>query len=223
MVYYTGKAANTFYNIASTKKGRKFKLLLPDGSNVWLNAESSIKYPTAFAGEERRIEVSGEAYFEVSTDPRKPFVVQSGSQKIVVLGTHFNINNYINEDAIVTTLLEGKVKVIANGESVNIEPNQQLTWMKKSNTVTVSNIDPTIATGWVENEFNMHDTDLATVMRQIERWYNVEVRYEPGVNKKQTFFGSTPMNQKLSEVLKVLELSGVKSSLTDGIVMIHKH
>ncbi|WP_293915907.1 MULTISPECIES: FecR family protein [unclassified Sphingobacterium] len=223
IIYYEGKAKKSTFNTASTAKGRKFQLLLPDNSRVWLNAESSIKYPTVFSNDERRVEVKGEVYFEVASDPGKPFIVQSGLQQITVLGTRFNVNDYPNEDAVITTLLEGKVSVGVNRQGTIIRPNQQLALFRKTDEIRISNVKATDAIGWITDEFRLNNTDLATVMRQIERWYGVEVRYEDGVDKHQTFFGSTQMNQKLSEVLKVLQLSGVKSSIDGNIVVIHKN
>lgn len=215
-IYYKGEAGKTSFNTAHTPKGRKFEIQLPDGSNVWLNAESTIKYPIEFAENERKVHVTGEAYFEVSKNPEAPFIVQTEDQIIQVLGTQFNVNSYTNENSSKTTLLEGKVKISCKGEELFLSPNQQITYDRNNERYAKSEVNAKQSISWVKGYFNFQDSDLAGIMKQIERWYNIEVEFQPGVNQSQTFSGRTSMNQNLSEVLKVLELSGIKTQLQNN-------
>lgn len=212
-IYYKGDAGKTSYNTASTPKGRRFEIQLPDQTKVWLNSESSIKYPIEFAKNERKVQIKGEAYFDVSKNKNVPFIVETEDQIIQVLGTQFNVNSYSNETASKTTLLEGKVKVSCNGEDLLLNPNEQVIYNRKIEKIAKTEVNANQAIGWIKGYFNFQDTDLAGIMRQIERWYNIEVEFDPAVDQQQTFSGRTSMNQNLSEVLKVLELSGVKTKI----------
>ncbi|OQP56406.1 FecR family protein [Niastella populi] len=223
------------YNSISTPKGRQFQLVLPDKTKVWLNAASSLKYPTHFSGNERRVEVWGEAYFEVAKDAQKPFIVtippQPGGVRgasVKVLGTHFNINAYSNEPAIKTTLLEGSVVVkTANGAaskrdetakdnelSAVLKPGQQAIIAGHSPLTTHSpltihhspNIEKVIA--WKNGVFNFEEATLQEVMHQLERWYDIEVEYETGIPKLE-FVGKMGRDLSLNNVLRGLELSKV--------------
>jgi transmembrane sensor len=178
-VAYNNATAIT-YNTLTTPRGGQFQLGLPDGSKVWLNAASSIRYPTAFAGKERRVEITGEAYFEVAKNAQKPFIVSINKEtEIAVLGTHFNVNSYSDEASIKTTLLEGSVQVKYKNAGVVLKPGQQSVQTQK---LTVNdNADIGQVMAWKDGIFNFHHATLRDVMRQLSRWYDIEVVYEDGV------------------------------------------
>lgn len=193
--------ATIAYHTMSTPKGRQFQLILPDGTKVWLNAASSLKYPTVFNGKERLVTVTGEAYFEVAQNASRPFRVKTGNDgNIEVLGTSFNVNAYANEDDISTTLLEGSVRI---GRTI-LQPGQQL--MLRSGTVKDANMDKVMA--WKNGIFNFNDERLQDVMRQLERWYDIEVVYEKGVPDTY-FYGKVSRDVSLVGILKVLEATRV--------------
>jgi ferric-dicitrate binding protein FerR (iron transport regulator) len=174
------------FNTISTPKGRQFHVRLPDGTQVWLNAASSIRYPTFFSGSERKVEVAGEAYFEVAKNAKMPFRVSVANKaEIEVLGTHFNLNAYENEQAIATTLLEGSVRVSAPGAAsrdVILQPGQQAQIARSTSGMeVVKNADTDRAVAWKNGVFHFEGVPLAEIMRQLERWYDIEVVYENGV------------------------------------------
>ncbi len=213
LAYEQNKAVNNTiaYNTMSTPKGRQFQLLLPDGTKVYLNAASTLTYPTAFTGKERSVQVTGEAYFEVAHDAAKPFRVQlpNGAQ-IEVLGTHFNVNAYQNETAIKTTLIEGKVKVGKEG-SVVLKPGEQASLSQSSQTsqsIPVKTVDLDKVTAWRKGIFDFNDVGLREMMRQIERWYNIEVAYDGNVPDVK-FFGKVSRSSSLSTVLEALDGFGL--------------
>jgi transmembrane sensor len=213
LLYNTGgsSAAGISYNTMTTPKGRQFQLVLPDGSKVWLNAESSIRYPVAFTGNERKVEITGEAYFEVEKNPAMPFRVKMHNEtEIEVLGTHFNINSYADEASINTTLLEGSVKVFSGNEKVILKPGQQAQVETQQNApikiVKEVNLDKVMA--WKNGVFDFQDATLQEVMRQLARWYDIEVVYEKGVPSLE-FMGTMGRDLSLPDVLKGLKLSEV--------------
>jgi transmembrane sensor len=215
----TAAEGEMLYNTMTTPKGRQYKLVLPDGSKVWLNAASSLTYPTVFAGNERKVSIRGEAYFEVSKDKSKPFRVNIANQsEVEVLGTHFNINSYGDEGTIKTTLLEGSIKVSTNNAgSVVVKPGQQaqtallLPGLPASlkGIAIHSDIDVEQVMAWKNGLFNFNHADLKTVMQQLARWYDMDVRYEGLVPFRQ-FKGEITRDLNLAQVLKLLEDVEVK-------------
>jgi transmembrane sensor len=200
----SGSAVSISYNTVSTPRGGQYQLVLPDGSQVWLNAESSIRYPTVFAGNERKVTITGEAYFEVTHNAKKPFRVEAESQTIEVLGTHFNVNTYSNETTLNTTLLEGSVRIKTLHTSLTLKPGQQGQLNSSTNSLSLAvNPDVELVMAWKNGYFNFKGADLKTVMRQVERWYDVEVVYEthPGEMK---FSGEIQRNLNLSDLLEGL-------------------
>lgn len=203
-----------------TPKGGQFQLELPDGTKVWLNAASSIRYPLTFDAHERRVSLVGEAYFEVTKQNKQnqPFVVQTNWQEVYVLGTHFNVNAYENELATRTTLVEGKVKVIAKGHpsAVLLSPNEQSLLPRNRGQITVQEVDPMESIAWKEGDFVFNNADLKTIMRQLERWYNVQaIDLENFPNN--TYNGKMKRSAKLSKVLRILELtSALKFKIEAG-------
>lgn len=199
----SGNKSTVLYNHISTPRGGQYTIMLSDGTKVILNAASSLKYPTTFNGSERTVELTGEGYFEVAHNKSKPFKVLSDGQTVEVLGTHFNINAYTDEPNIKTTLVEGSVNV--NG--MIIKPNQQAV-LGVSRQIVVKQVDASAAIAWKDGLFKFDHTDIKTSMRQIARWYDVEVVYE-GEVKNEQFYGKIERSYTLSEVLKVLELSNI--------------
>jgi len=215
----TGGRGEILYNTLTTAKGETYATVLSDGSKVWLNSQSSVRYPVAFDGDEREVQITGEAYFEVTQSKnnegkKRKFLVDISSKdgvrggQVEVLGTHFNINSYSDEDAIKTTLLEGSVKVHAAGNTseIMIKPNEQAQIDRANNLkkLTGTDVDVDAEVAWRLGLFQFDNADLKTVMRQLERWYDVEVVYEGNIPKRE-FIGAIPRTMNLSEVLKLLE------------------
>jgi ferric-dicitrate binding protein FerR (iron transport regulator) len=203
----SGHAAATTYNTMTTPRGGQYQVVLPDGSKVLLNAASSLTYPTTFNGNERKVELTGEAYFEVAHNASKPFKVSSNGQTVEVLGTHFNINAYKDEPAIKTTLLEGKVKVTAN--TLNkvhfLEPGQQSVF--NAQTFAVNQVETEGVVAWTNGQFVFEDDNIQYIMRTVSRWYDVDVTYN-GTAPDDIFGGSVSRFNNISEVLKTLQLTG---------------
>jgi transmembrane sensor len=204
---YTATNSNAqpaVYNTLSTSRGNQYHLVLPDGSKVWLNAASSITYPTTFTAN-REVQITGEAYFEVVHNGAHPFSVKAGSQLIEDIGTAFNVNAYPDESGVKTTLVEGAVKINHN---TTLKPGQQAQVTNNGKINVVSNADVAEATAWKDGRFQFNEADIPAVMRQVSRWYNVDVVYE-GSPKPHGFTGKIPRNVNVSEVLGILEYTGV--------------
>jgi len=194
-------------NTISTPRGGQYQVILPDGSHVWLNAASSIRFPTAFAHNERKVEITGEVYFEITKDKRKPFRVLSEEQMIEVLGTHFNVMAYADEKVIITTLLEGSVAVSNQKERVTIKPSQNVTLQRNSNTLTVNQADAQAAVMWKNGYLYFDDEPIESIMRKVSRWYDVEIVYKGNIAGK-TFGGNISKFKNVSELLEVLQATG---------------
>lgn len=196
-------------NTIATPRGGQYQVSLPDGTKVWLNAASSLKYPYPFAKNERLVELQGEAYFEVAKDRQRPFKVRANQQTVEVLGTHFNINAYTDEPMQKTTLLEGAVKVVAGGNEVRLKPGEQAKFNAASTELMVDkNIDPDQYIAWKNEVFAFNNEDLKSVMRQISRWYDIDVAYKGKITTEK-YFGEIPRSANLAEVFKILELNHV--------------
>ncbi len=208
-------ASEIFYNTLTTQKGNQYHLTLPDGTKVWLNAVSSISYPTTFTGKERRVSISGEAYFEVVKNQKLPFVVQQADMTVEVLGTSFDVNGYGDDSAVRTTLVDGKIRLRKAGTVSVLDPGQQAVIAKDGNSISVDH-DPDIETvlAWKNGVFGFKDTDIETIMRQVERWYDVQVIYEAKISKH--FVAEVPRNVTLSQLLKLLEATDQVHFRVDG-------
>lgn len=195
------------YNTISTPRGGQYQIVLADGSKVWLNAASSLRFPTAFSGKERRVEITGEAYFEITRNEAAPFIVSNNGAEVQVLGTHFNVMAYSDEAVLKVTLLEGSVKFINDDISTILKPGQQSQLTKTGQINVLNDVDVGEVMAWKNGFFYFNKADIETVMRQVSRWYNVDVIYH---NKKTNdlFHADIPRDTKLSEVLKVLEIAG---------------
>ena len=202
-VSYEGEAGEMQYHTLTTPRGGQYRLVLPDGSKVWLNAASSIRFPTAFNGKERKVELTGEAYFEVAHDAAKPFHVHVNSMDVEVLGTHFNINAYGDEEGIKTTLLEGSVKVSNGKGGLIIKPGQQAVVAANNEPSIVHTVDLDEVVGWKNGLFEFKDESIEAIMRQVARWYNVDVRYEGKIDYH--FNASIERNAPVSKLLYFLE------------------
>lgn len=204
----TGQA-EMMTNIISTPAGGQYEMTLSDDTKVWLNAGSSITYPTSFTGKLRSVSITGEAYFEVAKNPAKPFIVSADNMNVKVLGTHFNVNAYRNERAINTTLLEGRVEVInkANGHISSIMPGQQAQF-SRSGDVKVTEANTENAVAWKNGIFEFDKTDIKSLMKQVARWYNINVTYSGPVTK-DLFTGTIPRNVALTELLTMLKYAKV--------------
>lgn len=219
-------AAAVAYNTMTTPKGRQFHMLLPDGSGVWLNAASSITYPTVFTGGERQVAITGEAYFEVAKNTTMPFRVKVNKHaEMDVLGTSFNVNAYPEEVSIHTTLLEGAVWVNKNnpaGNGVLLKPGQQARIVPEANGETVmvyDNVDTDKVIAWKNGLFNFEDASLDEVLRQVGRWYDVEIVYEKGIPRIE-FGGKLNRNKTLSAVIQALGDAGVHCRLEGRTLII---
>jgi ferric-dicitrate binding protein FerR (iron transport regulator) len=194
-------------------------MVLPDGSKVWLNAESSLRFPTAFTGNQREVTLTGEAYFEVAKNKEKPFRVEVDGMSINVLGTHFNVNAYLDENNIRTSLLEGSVKIIKGNLSELLKPGYQAVLNKKQDKIRITDADMDGVMAWKNGLFQFDGADINTIMHEIGRWYNVEIVYS-GKVPARTFEGKISRNAELSEVLRILELSKVKFSVVGRKIIV---
>lgn len=212
-ILYKGPSTGTgsteiIYNTLSNPRGSKvIDMTLADGSHVWLNAGSSLTYPVAFVGNERKVEITGEAYFEVEHNSAMPFVLSKGNVDVTVLGTHFNVNAYDDEADIKVTLLEGSVKITKGSLTRLLKPNQQARVTEEIK--IASGVDIREIMAWKDGYFTYNSADIQTLMRQAARWYDVEVVYA-GRIPDDTFTGSMPRKVSLANWLKVLEKSGVQ-------------
>jgi len=206
-IFYSENAsaipANDAFNTLIVPQGGQYQVTLPDGSRVWLNAVSSLKYPVHFSGKDRVVELTGEGYFEIAKDPSKPFHVKAGNADIMVLGTHFNINCYENEPEIKTTLLEGSLKVALQNRTELLRPGEQASWINNGSINVAKDISTEDIVAWKSGLFSFHKEDIRSLMRQVARWYNVEVKFNGVV---QTHFNATvERSVPLSKLLEILE------------------
>jgi ferric-dicitrate binding protein FerR (iron transport regulator) len=225
------KAGQPLYNTVTTARGNQYQLVLADGSKVWLNSASSLRFPAVFTGATREVELNGEGYFEIAKNPSRPFIVNIGGHdgsQVEVLGTHFNVNCYPDEETVKTTLLEGKVKVgnlpagrqgrqsssakATADKSAVLIPGQQAVLTADARLTIHDDIDIDQVMAWKNGWFEFDKTDLRTIMRQISRWYDVDIEYAktPGPEK---FGGRIGRNLNLSNILKVLESQDVHCRL----------
>lgn len=197
------------YNELATTRGEQTQLRLPDGSVVFLNAASSLKFPASFARlKERKVELTGEAYFEVAKDKLRPFIVKNEKQEVKVLGTHFNVNAYQEEPAVKTTLLEGSIRLSVMQDTRLLKPGQQAAYT--NNKLSIAEVDVDKAVAWKNAKFVFEDENIESVMRKLARWYNVEVFYQDNVSDR-TFTGSISRYDKISKILdKISYIEAVK-------------
>jgi len=213
LVYAPGNAAGqpssaVAFNTLLIPKGGQYEVTLPDGTLVWLNAASSLKYPTAFTGSERHVEMTGEAYFEVARNTVMPFTVSTGKSTVKVLGTHFNVSAYDDDPADKTALLEGAVVVGKGEKKVLLAPGQQAVVDHDAGAIAVRTINVDDAVAWKNGYFSFRKEDLRTALRKIARWYNVDVEYQ-GKETNKLLGGTVSRTQTIEEILSYLELTGI--------------
>ncbi|MEO8764005.1 MAG: FecR domain-containing protein [Ginsengibacter sp.] len=218
-ITYNGIGSEDLYNTLNVPRGSKVVTIkLSDGTQVWLNSESSLRYPASFKGAERKVEITGEAYFEVAHNVAMPFIVKKDALEIKVVGTHFNMNTYDDEGVDKITLLEGVIKVSISNYERLLKPGQQA--QIKDNIKMVNGVDVEGVVAWKNGQFQFGEkADLNFIMRKIARWYDVEVEYEGGTIN-QRFGGEMPMNSNLSQVLEILKTSGVNFSIEGRKVIV---
>lgn len=203
------EAGSVMYNSVTTPRGGQYRIVLSDGSHVWLNAASSIRFPTTFPGNERIVELKGEGYFEIEKNAAAPFKVKlEDGAEVEVLGTHFNIMAYNDEGGNRTTLLEGSVRVSKNGSGKVLTPGDQAVLNEKGEISVKKGADVAEATAWKNGLFLFRSADIKTLMRQAARWYDIEIVYEGGITSDR-FSGKISRNSSLQQFLKILQLSDV--------------
>jgi len=208
------------FNTIETPRGGQYQVVLPDGSKVWLNAASSLTYSTTFSKKERKVILKGEAYFEVAPATKHPFVVQTDHQQINVLGTRFNVNAYEDEGLVQTTLLDGAVKVrVSNHEHV-LKPGQQSILRQTDQAFFIQAADLEKVMAWKNGYFIFNKENLHSVMRQVARWYDVDVRFNGSEKQEDIFVGRLPRSADITDILKVLKLSKVRYKMEGRTLML---
>lgn len=209
------------YNTLKVPRGGQYQLILSDGTKVWLNAASSIRYPAAFKGKERRVFVNGEVYLEVANDDKHPFIVHTRRYDITVLGTHFNVMAYDNEPEVCTTLLEGSIMVALPGAEapIIIKSGQQASVNDLSQAIQVKKVNAENAATWIHGFLSLNDCSVQEVMNKLSRWYNVDIEYAGTVPEKK-FGGILNRNAELSDVLAVLSTVGIHTQLEDRKIIV---
>nr|WP_295872419.1 FecR domain-containing protein [uncultured Chitinophaga sp.] len=207
--------SHILYNTMQTPHGCMYQLTLPDGSRVWLNAASSIRYPTTFAADRRQVEVTGEAFFDIVKDDRKPFTVTVNQLDIRVLGTAFNVMAYPDETTVRTTLVQGAINVSNGGAGQLLHPGEQATMAAGGGPFRISKPNLEEILSWKNGEFYFQDTHIETIMREVARWYNVDVSYEGNMNGI-TLSGIVSRNEPVAQLLKALEMTKMVRFRIDG-------
>jgi hypothetical protein len=217
---YVGKTDDVIYNDIVTTRGQQWQLELSDGTKVWLNAASSIHYPLSFKGKERIVKITGEAYFEVVHNEAQPFKIQVGNIQIEDIGTELNVNAYTDEPSLKTTLVNGSIKVSTGNESKLLTPGQQAITLKENNSIQVKkevNVDEVIS--WKNGQIQFENESLQTIMRQISRWYDVDITYDGDIPHK-IFTGAISRKSDLSELLRILKFEGVHFTLEGRTIVV---
>jgi hypothetical protein len=224
LVYQSGKSsrsATSEMNTVATPRGGQYQLVLNDGSKVWLNSASSVSFPTVFTGNTRDVEITGEAYFEVAKNAAKPFRVKTNHVLVEVLGTHFNVMAYNDENSVKTTLLEGAVKISNNENASVLKPGQQASLNQNGQIKVVDDADAENSVAWKDGLFQFTDSGIEAIMRQVARWYDVSVSYEGKIPERE-FTGRISRNVKASELLNMLKYEGINFKIEDKHITITK-
>jgi hypothetical protein len=205
------------YNTISTPKGKQYQLTLQDGSKVWLNAASSIRFPNAFTGKDRRVEITGEAYLEVAHNVAIPFIVSVDNMQVEVLGTRFDINSYNDDGYTKTTLIQGKVRTVSNGKIAVLKPGQQAQISQSSGEPIkiVEDVDLEEVMAWRDGIFRFKNSNIQSIMKQVERWYDVNVEYKVPT-ENLNFSGYVGKKEDVSQILKIMELTGLVHFKIEG-------
>ncbi|WP_158800431.1 FecR family protein [Pedobacter sp. L105] len=209
-----GSTGNDGNNTITTPRGGQYEVVLSDGTKVWLNAASSLRFPVAFAGSCRNVTLTGEAYFEVAKNKHKPFLLKANGTNIQVLGTHFNVSAYSDDAAVTTTLLEGSVRLVKDATVAMLKPGEMGTSLNNQTAIRVRKADIEKAMAWKNGYFLFDNTDIRIIMKQAARWYDVDVVYQGSVNK--SFGGKISKYKNIDELLKNLELTGTIQFKVEG-------
>ncbi len=206
-------------------KGKTYKLLLSDGTKIWLNSETEITYPTRFVGNKRVVNLIGEAFFEVAKNKEKPFIVNANGMEVKVLGTSFNISCYTTDKTFNTTLINGSVSVKTNNkEAQTIVPSEQLTYYKESEQTTIHTVNTELFTSWINGEYIFKDTTLEEIVKKLQRWYDFSVNYEDESLKHNRYSLTADRNTNLDHLLEVISYtSNVKLERINNIINIKKN
>ncbi len=217
--YIRDEVQLTVYNTLTTKRGEQAPpIILSDGTKVWVNAASSFRFPLSFNGSAREVMLSGEAYFEVAKDARHPFIVNTGKNKVEVLGTHFDVMAYQDEPYVYATLLKGSIRIVNKKNTAILSPGQQGK-INTNNAIEVKNIDAEQSIDWLEGKLSLTNINLQAFMREISRWYNVDINYE-GQLPTLSFSGSLNKNVPLSQILQALNANGVNCELKNKTIIV---
>lgn len=206
------------YNTLTTPRGTKYQLRLPDGTRIWLNAASSITYPTAFYGDSRTVSITGEVYFEVTPNAKKPFLVKTEAATVTVLGTHFNVNAYPDEPQMKTTLLEGQVKISQHQQSRLLEPGEQASVSPAGMISVLKDVNEAQVMGWKDGKFILDKVEVHALMRQLARWYDLEVIYRGEIT--QHFWGTVSEEMTAAQLFQMLESTGAAHFKLEGNTVI---
>ncbi|HEV2481195.1 MAG TPA: FecR domain-containing protein [Puia sp.] len=226
---YTAQAAGApaesgvlgpMYNTIATPRGGQYQVVLADGTKVWLNAETSLRFPTAFTGRDRVVELTGEAYFEVAANKDKPFIVRAAGTETRVLGTHFNIMAYADEGAVKTTLLEGAVSMGQGGQRALLQPGEQGQFEPDKGIIARREVNTRAVVAWKDGYYYFDRTPVQSVMRQIARWYDVQIVYK-GSAPKDEIVGRIPRSADVTEVLHIMELIGIRFNIDGKTIIVN--
>lgn len=219
------KADREKLNNLEIPRGGEFHITLDDGTEVWLNAQTTLKYPEAFSSSLREVEISGEGYFKVAKDSLRPFIVKTHGQSIRVYGTEFNVNSYDDDSEVVTTLIEGSIALSFDNHSTNelvLAPGHQAVFSKENDETSIKTVNTDVVTSWINDMFVFDDQTLEKIMRQLSRWYDFDYSFEDQECAGIIFVGRIPRYAKFGDVLSILETSGGLSfDVTDRLVRIY--
>ena len=212
---------NIQMNTITTPKGGEYHVILADGTQAWLNAGSSITFPTIFNGVDRRVAIRGEVYFEVAKNKDKPFLVSTGLSQIKVLGTHFNVNTYDDEESEKTTLLEGSIEIKTLKGTKLLMPGDQTSISKSSSKLKLTKVeDMETVIAWKNGYFQFVDADMQSLMRQISRWYNIDILYNGQIPDKK-YVGKIPRNLKVEKLIEMLSYSGINCAVKQNKILVN--
>ncbi len=224
LLYNKGEAGSTkdVYNKLLVPRGGEYKIQLADGTNVWLNSQSELRYPVQFSGEQRVVYLKGEGYFEVAPDREKPFIVNTGEGvNVKVLGTKFNVSAYAEDVDVTTTLLEGRVEVAMPEAVVQIAPDEQIVFNKLENTFSQRRVDASAYAAWKDGAFIFEDQTLEQIMERLKRWYEMEVFYTHDEIKKYRFTGDLKKYENFKKAVRMIEeVAGAKVEINGKCVII---
>ncbi|RFM32056.1 FecR family protein [Chitinophaga silvisoli] len=213
---------STALHTLQTRAGNKYRIILADGTIVWLNNASSLRYPVRFTGKTREVLLTGEAYFEIAADASHPFIVKTGHQNVEVLGTHFNINAYHSEDSIITTLLEGKIRVYDSRKPLQalvVHPSQRTVFQDQRISVAAMPADTSLAVGWKNGLFSFDNTPVKDALEEIARWYKADIRFEGSIPDKR-ISGQIHRNIRLSQLRELLRYDGIDFYIEDQTIVV---